>query len=314
MPAATSTPEPTATPELTATPVPTATVAPVPTEVPTPTATPTAVVQPVAIRAANGAMLTVQGDGPPWLAVTPCFERTSVSEGLVVVGPVDVLIDPGHGGEETGAVGFNGLREADLNLKVAEALRERLMDAGYRVLMTRYSDERVAIQARAELANALQPRIFMSIHHNGGFPSPVNQPGTEIFVQELSEPGRRLGGLLFEEIQDEFRDEPIDWVGTDALGVSWRRNQEGTDLYGVLRRTPDLVSVLTEAMYLTADDEASFLATDEAVEREADALFRGIVRWFDTDDAGTGYIDGLIFRGDLGNGGGTEDCVDADYP
>ncbi len=255
-------------------------------------------------------MLTVTTEGPPWEVVTPCFNTTTIETGLALAGPVDVLIDPGHGGEESGAVAPNGLREADVNLLVAEALRSRLLDQGYSVLMTRYSDHRMAIQARTALASALEPRLFISIHHNGGFPDPVDQPGTEVFVQFGDPESRRLGGLLWEEMQDEFADLDIPWVGTDALGVSWRQNESGTDLYGILRRTPELVTVLTEAMYMTTEAEAAFLATDEGVAREAEALTRGIVRWFDTQDPGSGHIDGLIFRGDLGTGGGTDGCVD----
>ncbi len=300
-------------PAPTAEPTPEPTV-PAPTAEPTPTPEPTAESTPPAdvraVRSETGVMLTVRSEGPPWDVVTPCYNIATISEGLALTGPVDVLIDPGHGGEETGAVGPNGLREADVNLLVAEALRLRLLDAGYSVLLTRYSDHRMAIQARTDLAKALEPRVFISIHHNGGFPDPVDQPGTEVFVQYGDDESRRLGGLLWEEMQAEFDDLDIPWVGTDALGVSWRQNESGTDLYGILRRTPDLVTVLTEAMYMTTAAEAEFLATEQGVEREADALFRGLVRWFDTASDGSGHIDGLVFRGDLGTGGGTEGCVD----
>lgn len=340
-PDATSTPEPTQTPQATATPAPTAATEPTetpdatataePTQTPEPTATaeptplPTARPHPDpdktqvpttydgairALRTASGVVLTVRSEGPPYEVVTPCYALATVSEGRPVEGPIDVLIDPGHGGDETGAVSHNGIREADLNLDVAEALRDRLLDAGYSVLMTRYADYQMAIQARTELATTVQPRIFLSIHHNGGYPDPVDQPGTEIFVQQGSEESRRLGGILFEEVQEEFGDLDINWMGTDALGVSWRANEWGPDLYGILRRSQGVVTVLTEAMYMTEIEEAEFLATDEAIEREADALMRGIDRYLNTDHPGSGYIDGLVFYGRLGTGGGTEGCID----
>lgn len=266
-----------------------------------------------ALRTEQGVMLTVRSAGPPFEVVTPCFKIATVEQGLPIEGPVDVLIDPGHGGEETGAVAPNGLVEADVNLRVAEVLRDLLADRGYRVLLTRYSDHRMAIQARTELANALEPRVFVSIHHNGGFPEAVDGPGTEVFVPRDNAEARRLGGVLFEELRAEFAEDPIEWVGTEALGVSWRVNAGGTDLYGVLRRTPGLVSVLTEAMYMTNDAEADLLANPATIRREAAALARGIERWFDTDDGGTGFIDGLVFRGRLGTGGGTEGCVDLPF-
>ena len=149
-----------------------------------------------ALRTAGGHVLTVRSAGPLYEVVTPCFNVVNVTEGLPITGAIDVLIDPGHGGPETGAVSPNGLVEADLNLRVAELLRAQLADLGYSVLQTRYSDHQMAIQARAELTNALQPRIMVSIHHNGGFPTPVERPGTEIFIQNENPDSERLGGIL----------------------------------------------------------------------------------------------------------------------
>lgn len=318
-PTPTETPSPTAIPEpspVPATAVPTA--APSPEPPPTPEAPkPEKTLPPtnydgdlLALRTDSGVMLTVRSVGPNYEVVTPCFNLAQVQRGQPVAGPVDVLIDPGHGGSETGAVGPNGLVEADLNLFVAQLLNDRLTERGYVVQQTRYSDHYVAIQSRAELANALSPRVFVSLHHNGGYPSPSDVPGTEVFVQQGDDAARRLGGLVFEEIQAEFADLDVAWVATDALGVSWRVNRSGTDLYGVLRRTPDLVSVLIEPMYLINAPEAELLAQPAIVAREADAMTRAIERFFSTDDPGSGFIDGLYFLGDLGPGGGTDGCVD----
>lgn len=257
-------------------------------------------------------MLPVRAqNGDEFEVVTPCYELTSIADGLQVTGAVDVLLDPGHGGEETGAVGPNGLKESTVNLQVAELLRSELQALGYRVEMTRYSDHRVAIQTRAELANAINPAIFVSIHHNGGYPEPFPVAGTEVFVQLNDSESSRLGGLIFQEIQQAFAGTEADWMGNlDTFGVAWRQNEEGTDLYGVLRRTPDLVSVLTEAMFISTPAEAELLAQPEVLQMEADALATAIDRWFTTADEGTGYIEGIVFRGDLGTGGGTIACQD----
>ena len=100
-------------------------------------------------------------------------------------------------------------------------------------------------------------------------------------------------------------------VGT--FGVAWRQNDEGTDLYGVLRRTPDIVSVLTEAMFISTEAEADLLAQPDVLEIEAQALADALDRWFDTEDPGSGYVDGVVFEDDLGNGGGSQGCVDIDF-
>ena len=265
-----------------------------------------------ALRTQNGVMLPIRGvTADKYLVVTPCYNLDSVTGGLPISGALDVVIDPGHGGDEPGAVGPNGLKESTVNLRVAELLRAELMDRGYSVELTRYSDHRVTIQSRAELANALAPRVFMSIHHNGGFPEPFPVAGTEVFVQLGDPESSRLGGIVFEEIQSAFADVEADWMGNvETFGVAWRQNDEGTDLYGVLRRTPDLVSILTEAMFITTAAEADLLAMPDILETEAIALADSLDRWFDTDDLGSGFVDGVVFEGDLGNGGGTEGCID----
>jgi len=339
-PTATATPEPTATatPEPTGTAEPTATATPEPTTTPDPpaatAANPTAETATeldengerddlppsdymgdiLAVRTQVGAVVPVRGiEAGGYVVVTPCYNLATISEGLPITGPLDILIDPGHGGDEPGAVGPNGLKESTVNLQVSELLRSELIARGYSTEMTRYADVRVTIQARAELANALNPTVFMSVHHNGGFPAPFPVAATEVFVQLGDPESARLGGLVFQELQRAFADIEADWMGNlDTFGVSWRQNDRGTDLYGVLRRTPSLVSVLTEAMFITTEAEAELLTQPEILQAEAVALADALDRWFDTQDPGTGFIDGLIFEGDLGNGGGTEGCVDPD--
>ena len=88
-------------------------------------------------------MLPIRGvTADKYLVVTPCYNLDSVTGGLPISGALDVVIDPGHGGDEPGAVGPNGLKESTVNLRVAELLRAELMDRGYSVELTRYSDHR----------------------------------------------------------------------------------------------------------------------------------------------------------------------------
>lgn len=268
-----------------------------------------------AVRLENGLVLPVRNAFPGgWQVVTPCFNVASVEKiAQGISGDIDILIDPGHGGSETGAVGPNGLVEADINYDVAVILEELLRRDGYNVMLTRYSDSRIAIQTRADLANALNPKIFVSIHHNGGPTKPFADIGTEIFTQHNNSNSSRLGALIFEEITAEFANVDIDWVGNKiANGSAWRLNKRGTDLYGILRRTPSLVTVLTEAMYLTNPAEAKLLSQPETPYREAQAIARAINRYFKTEDQGSGTIDGFVFKGSLGSGGGTDGCQDPD--
>jgi N-acetylmuramoyl-L-alanine amidase len=79
-----------------------------------------------------------------------------------------VVLDPGHGGKDAGAVNQYGTEKA-YNLRVATELRNLLVRRGFKVVMTRTSDVYLTLQERVDLANALkEPAIFISIHFNAG--------------------------------------------------------------------------------------------------------------------------------------------------
>jgi len=82
-----------------------------------------------------------------------------------------IVIDPGHGGKDPGAVGKLGSYEKDIALEIAKSLRDRLVKHGnYEVLLTRESDETISLNDRVEFANAYKVDLFISIHINY-FPS-----------------------------------------------------------------------------------------------------------------------------------------------
>src|SRR5947207_5579968 len=90
-----------------------------------------------------------------------------------------VVLDPGHGGHDTGAVGRYGY-EKDFALDVARKLRPLLKAKGLRVIMTREGDYFVPLEVRAQIANAARNSIFVSIHFNATDRDP-NATGFEIF-------------------------------------------------------------------------------------------------------------------------------------
>ncbi len=77
-----------------------------------------------------------------------------------------IVLDPGHGGKDPGAVGPKGLREKDVVLALAKRIKPRLETRGYEVLLTRNSDVYIKLEDRAEFANANKADLFVSIHTN----------------------------------------------------------------------------------------------------------------------------------------------------
>ena len=83
-----------------------------------------------------------------------------------------IVIDPGHGGHDPGAIGPSGLREKDVNLKIAKRLRERLIEEGKsfgieNVYLTRSTDRFIPLEERTAIAKKRKADIFISIHCNG---------------------------------------------------------------------------------------------------------------------------------------------------
>ncbi len=260
--------------------------------------TPTGVVAPVVRALETG-----------WIVETPCANPVILTDGTAVHS-AQVLIDPGHGGEETGATGYNGLRESDLNLDVAKRLQRYLEYRGVTTLLTRTADYRMAIAARASLAQSVEPAVFISIHHNGGPTTPWEEPGTLVFHQLESNDSRRLAGLIYDEIVTRLSELDISFSAGSPPGAVAMLNDAGGDYYGVLRRTDGITAVLSEAMFLSNRSEARALENGFVREVEAEALGSAILRFLDTNDPGTGFLDPRVFEGPGTGTGGVDGCED----
>ncbi len=246
------------------------------------------------------------------IVTTPCANQIRLMAGTRL-DTVDIVIDPGHGGPETGSVGANRLYERDLNLEVALLTEQELTELGYSVTLTRRTDLHMPIRQRSAIARALAPQVFISIHHNGGAVRPSDDPGTETFHQVNNPDSRRLAGILYEEIQETFSAYDIEWVDTVHQGASSRLKATGEDAYGVLRLAPEVTSVITEALYMSNPPESRLMADPEVKAAEAAALARGIHRYLTTDDPGSGFRKSFIDPAMTGTGTGVG-CVDPDYP
>ncbi len=134
-----------------------------------------------------------------------------------------VILDPGHGGKDPGAT--NGLgNEADYNLKVAGLVRTQLQLKGFKVVMTRQSDNYLSLQERVDLANAVKENaVYVSIHFNSG-----NRAARGIETFTLSPPGVSHYGS--------------DWKATDNMSRAGNQHDSAnialaTSIHGsILRR------------------------------------------------------------------------------
>jgi len=254
-------------------------------------------------------VLRVNPDGTVVIR-TPC-ENTATVVGATAIGPVDIVIDPGHGGNENGATGANGLAERVVNLAVANHVVDALRAAGFHPLLTRTGDYRVTLTERANIAHAINPRVFVSVHHNGGSDGPRNGPGSEVFYQHASADSRRLAGLIYEEVIAALSQyQGVPWQADTDAGAKTRLNNSGGDYYAMLRQPAPVVSVLAELLFLSNPPEADLVARPDVQLAEGNAVARGIVRFLTTSDPGSGYTDAYPRTEPAGGGGGLSGCTD----
>ncbi len=175
-----------------------------------------------------------------------------------------IVVDAGH--PPAGATGPTGLREAEANVAIALRLRQRLEDAGAKVLMTRAVDTAVGLWPRVQFAESANADLLISIHNNA-LPDGLNpfiNNGTGVFYNHpRSVPLARAiqRGLL-------------ERLGQRDLGVA------RGDL--ALVRTTWMPAVLTEGLFMIMPEQEAALRQPEGQERYADGVFEGILRFLET--------------------------------
>lgn len=227
-----------------------------------------------------------------FVVMTPCGSISTVGSGLPLQG-VRVVVDPGHGGSyDVGAVGPNGLAERDLNLTLSYAVMNELSSRGIPAASTRNGHYGSTLSVRAAFADALGAEALVSIHHNGPTYSTGSRPGTEVYVQSVSDQqartdSARLGGLLHQEIANALAGfENVSWSRVPGAGVLRVLSTRGSDAYGMIRH-PNVPAVLVEYGYLTNRSEAALFATDEYIRVAAKATVNAIEAYLNTDRSGT---------------------------
>ena len=260
-------------------------------------------------QASTGAGGQKQPQNPPAAPSAP--PAAGKTDRLVIV-----ALDPGHGGEDPGAIGPGGTREKDVVLAVAQRLRQRLDGqqlvlaggtATVRVWLTRDADFFVPLQVRVQKARRVQADLFISIHADAFF-TPRPQ-GASVFV--LSDKGATssaarwladkenaadaVGGINVKAHDASVQRALLDMSTTAQINDSLKL---GATLLGEIGRVgklhkpqveqagfavlkaPDIPSVLVETAFISNPDEEEKLRSEAYQEQLADALQRGILRYF----------------------------------
>ncbi|MHC0064610.1 N-acetylmuramoyl-L-alanine amidase [Nostoc sp. UIC 10890] len=178
----------------------------------------------------------------------------------VTNGRVVVLIDPGHGGKDPGAVGLGGLREKDVILPLSKRIAQVLQQNGVQVVMTRDSDYFVTLPGRVQLAERANADVFVSIHANAVGPGRSDVSGLETYYYDS---GLGLARTVHNSI--------LQSVNVRDRGVRRAR-------FFVLRKS-SMPSILVETGYLTGRDDNAKLRSSAYQNQMADAIARGILQY-----------------------------------
>ncbi|MEF9929216.1 MAG: N-acetylmuramoyl-L-alanine amidase, partial [Massilia sp.] len=247
---------------------------------------------------------------PPAQAVQPPPGRASARQPQKVARMVTIALDPGHGGEDPGAIGANGSREKDIVLEVAKRLKTKLEQLpNTRVMLTRDGDFFVPLNTRVQKARKVQADLFVSIHADA-WVSPTAR-GSSVFV--LSEKGasssaarwlandqnradlvggvnlaggsadRQLASVLFDlsttaQINDSLK---LGKAVLREIGGINRLHKASVEQAGfAVLKAPDIPSILVETAFISNPQEEARLNDNGYQDQLANAITNGIRRYF----------------------------------
>jgi N-acetylmuramoyl-L-alanine amidase len=227
-----------------------------------------------------------------------------------------VVLDPGHGGIDTGTKGPGGEEEKDIVLDFAKRLRGRIEALGkYRVLMTRSDDTFVPLADRVRIARDAGASLFISIHADWLSRKEGDAQGATIYTLSETASDPAAARLAEEENRADviagvdLKDEPDDVAGilidlaqreTKSFSVQFAHKLEGA-MKGATRmhkeplksagfrvlRAPDVPSVLVELGYVSNKDDLQSLLSDTWRDRTADSMAAAVDGYFSSHLAGT---------------------------
>jgi len=221
---------------------------------------------------------------------------------------VIVALDPGHGGEDPGAVGPGGTREKDVVLQIAHRLRDRInQQPNMRAYLTRDADFFVPLHVRVQKARRVQADLFISIHADAFFTA--RPQGASVFA--LSEKGASssaarwiadkensadlVGGINVKAKDAQVQKALLDMSTTAQINDSLKLGSAMLGEIGnvgklhkpkveqagfAVLKAPDIPSVLVETAFISNPDEEARLRSEDYQVQLADALMRGITRYF----------------------------------
>lgn len=200
----------------------------------------------------------------PGQTVSPTPAQTPILINTQAVRNKLIVIDPGHGGKNPGAIGVTGTWESNINYDIASRLNELLQNAGAFTIMTRKSDEDPGLWDRPGMANNSHADLFISIHSDS-HPSPATRGSTVYAHYNATKDNWSLAWFVHNEI--------IKMTGLESKGLRAANF--------VVLREAKMPAILVESAYMTNKDDEALLKNPDFRQLMAQAIFNGIVEYYD---------------------------------
>ncbi len=202
----------------------------------------------------------VESSGPAPVASAPRPSGSTPSVPRARQGQLTVVIDPGHGGGDPGAVGIGGIREKDITLAISRRLQQQLQDKGINALITRTDDSEVELEPRVDYADRANADVFVSVHANAISMSRPDVSGLETYYYSS---GLRLAQTIHNSL--------LERTTLQDRGVRRAR-------FYVLVNT-SMPAVLVETGFVTGSEDAARFRDPEAVNGIADGIAAGVLQY-----------------------------------
>jgi N-acetylmuramoyl-L-alanine amidase len=177
---------------------------------------------------------------------------------------IKIVLDPGHGGKESGAAGPNGYLEKDVNLTVSKLLRDNLVQLGATVVMTRDIDKDLSLPERQEIISQEEPAIALSIHYNS-LPDDGDAENTKGVGTFWYHPQAHNLAVFMQNYL-------VKKLGRPSYGVFWNNL--------ALTRPAAAPSVLLELGFMSNPNEFEWVTNSSEQKKLAKAIAQGITEWF----------------------------------
>ena len=225
---------------------------------------------PASINVPTNNPASADNSAPPLVIPPPVVSEPAPGSSHNTLAGLVIVVDPGHGGYDTGAPGIHGVFEKNIVLSIGKHLRDELVAAGAKVLMTRDDDTFIPLLGRSAMANDNAADLFISIHADSAPRSGAT--GTTVYYHANVLPCRTIASDIAERLQQLSDGIPSKGIISDFVrypGIG----------FSVLRHSR-MTAILVETGYVNSDNDEPVLTDSSDQKLIAQGIAAGIKDYF----------------------------------